>query len=98
MRISGLYCLKFTPIFSAIRFDRAVRLFGEDDTSIQPDEFFGMFDSFLTALHEARTDNENGKKRREEEEKRAKQEAEVRSILTHFLRVLFPQVYFMASS
>lgn len=59
------------------RFDRAVRLFGEDDTSIQPDEFFGMFDSFLTALHEARMDNENGKKRREEEEKRAKQEAEV---------------------
>jgi len=56
-------------------------LFGEDDTSIQPDEFFGMFDSFLTAIHEARADNENSKKRREEEEKRAKQEAEVRILI-----------------
>lgn len=59
------------------RFDRAVRLFGEDNTSIQPDDFFGIFDAFLTALNEARQDNENMRKRKDEEEKRAKQEAEV---------------------
>ena len=59
------------------QFDRAVRLFGEDNSSIQPDEFFGIFDSFLLTFIEAKSDNENMKKRKEEEEKRAKQDAEV---------------------
>lgn len=60
------------------RFDRAVRLFGEDPTAIQPDEFFGIFDSFLTAFTDAFQDNENMRKRQEEEEKRAKQEADLK--------------------
>lgn len=60
-----------------VRFDRAVRLFGEDGSVVQPEEFFGIFDAFLAAFMEARQDNENFKKRQEEEEKRAKQEAEV---------------------
>lgn len=54
-----------------------MRLFGEDNTSIQPDDFFGIFDCFLTALNDAKQDNENLKKKKDEEEKRAKQEAEV---------------------
>lgn len=62
------------------RFDRAVRLFGEDPSSIQPDEFFGIFDTFLTAFLEARQDNENLRRRQEDEEKRAKQEAELRKL------------------
>uniref|UniRef100_A0A1B0ATF1 Disheveled-associated activator of morphogenesis 1 n=1 Tax=Glossina palpalis gambiensis TaxID=67801 RepID=A0A1B0ATF1_9MUSC len=60
------------------RFDRAVRLFGEDGAILQPDEFFGIFDAFLTAFSEARQDNENLRRRQEEEEKRAKQEAELK--------------------
>lgn len=60
------------------RFDRAIRLFGEDGSVVQPDEFFGIFDAFLTAFMEARQDNDNFKKRQDEEEKRAKQEAEVK--------------------
>lgn len=60
-----------------MQFDRAVRLFGEDNSTVQPDEFFGIFDTFLLALNEARQDNENMRKKREEEEKRAKQDAEV---------------------
>ncbi|KAL0266624.1 UNVERIFIED_CONTAM: hypothetical protein PYX00_009117 [Menopon gallinae] len=60
------------------RFDRAVRLFGEDNTSIQPDDFFGIFDAFLSALNEARQDNENMRRKKDEEEKRAKQEAELK--------------------
>jgi len=60
------------------RFDRAVRLFGEDSSVLQPDEFFGIFDTFLTAFSEARQDNENIRRRQEEEEKRAKQEAELK--------------------
>ena len=60
-----------------IRFDRAVRLYGEDGSVVQPEEFFGIFDSFIIAFMEARNDNENFRKRAEEEEKRLKQEAEV---------------------
>ncbi|XP_055541574.1 disheveled-associated activator of morphogenesis 1 isoform X1 [Wyeomyia smithii] len=60
------------------RFDRAVRLFGEDGSVVQPDEFFGIFDGFLSALIEAKQDNENFRRRQEEEEKRAKQEAELK--------------------
>lgn len=64
-----------------LQFDRAVRLFGEDNSTIQPDDFFAIFDSFLTALYEARQDNYSVKKRREEEEKRMRQEVEVCVVL-----------------
>lgn len=62
------------------RFERAVRLFGEDPATAQPDEFFGIFDTFLNAFTEARQDNENMRKRQEEEEKRAKQEADLKKL------------------
>ncbi|CAH0560759.1 unnamed protein product [Brassicogethes aeneus] len=62
------------------RFERAVRLFGEDSTNAQPDEFFGVFDTFLISFLEAKHDNENMRKRQEEEEKRAKQEAELKKL------------------
>ncbi|XP_050057795.1 disheveled-associated activator of morphogenesis 1-like isoform X3 [Aphis gossypii] len=62
------------------RFDRTVRFFGEDNSTIQPDDFFGIFDSFLTALYEARQDNFAVKKRREEEEKRTRQEVELKKL------------------
>ncbi|XP_044581625.1 disheveled-associated activator of morphogenesis 1 isoform X1 [Cotesia glomerata] len=60
------------------RFDRAVRLFGEDSAGVQPDEFFGIFENFLQALTEARADVENMRKKVEEEERRAKQEQELK--------------------
>ncbi|KAL3267040.1 hypothetical protein HHI36_011182 [Cryptolaemus montrouzieri] len=62
------------------RFERAVRLFGEEPANTQPDEFFGVFDSFLNSFSEARQDNENMKRRQEEEEKRAKQEADLKKL------------------
>ncbi|XP_066141423.1 disheveled-associated activator of morphogenesis 1 [Euwallacea fornicatus] len=62
------------------RFERAVRLFGEEASNAQPDEFFGVFDTFLTAFMEAKQDNENMKKRQEEEEKRAKQEEQLKKL------------------
>lgn len=65
---------------SVDQFDRAVRLFGEDNSTIQPDDFFGIFDLFLTSFNEAKHDLENIRKRRDEEEKRAKQEIEVKWI------------------
>ena len=62
------------PIF---QFDRVCRLFSEDPTTTQSDEFFGIFDYFISSFEEARADNENVKKKKEEEEKIAKQHQEV---------------------
>ncbi|GAB6020602.1 hypothetical protein CHUAL_003278 [Chamberlinius hualienensis] len=61
-----------------VRYEKAAKLFGEDPTTMQPDEFFGIFDSFLATYVEARHDNENFKRKKEEDEKRAKQEMEIK--------------------
>jgi dishevelled associated activator of morphogenesis len=53
------------------------RLFCEDPVTTQSDEFFGIFDHFITCFQEAKMDNENARKKREEEEKIAKQHQEV---------------------
>merc|ERR1719438_736200 len=60
------------------RFDRVCRLFSEDPTTTQSDEFFGTFDYFITSFEEARQDNETVKRKKEEEEKIAKQHQEMR--------------------
>jgi len=60
------------------RFDRVCRMFCEDPTTTQSDEFFGIFDNFITTFADARMDNENIKKKKEEEEKIAKQHQEMR--------------------
>ena len=63
------------------QFDRVFRLFSEDPTTTQSDEFFGTFDYFITSFEEARQDNESVKKKKEEEEKIAKQHQEVSRII-----------------
>lgn len=45
---------------------------------MQPDEFFGIFDTFLQSFAEAKQDLENMRKKKEEEERRARMEAMVR--------------------
>jgi len=60
------------------QFDRVCRMFCEDPTTTQSDEFFGIFDHFITTFGDARMDNENAKKKKEEEEKIAKQHQEMR--------------------
>jgi hypothetical protein len=65
------------PINSIVQFDRVCRLFCEDPVTTQSDEFFGIFDHFITCFQEAKMDNENARKKREEEEKIAKQHQEV---------------------
>ena len=52
-------------------------MFGEEPSKMQPDEFFQMFDMFLTMYGEAYLENERFRKQKEEEEKRAKIEAQV---------------------
>ncbi|CAL8090724.1 unnamed protein product [Orchesella dallaii] len=50
-------------------FSKTVRLFGEEYREI--DEFFSIFDQFLNAYGDARSENESLRKKREDEEKRA---------------------------
>ena len=49
---------------------------------MQPDEFFGIFDIFLSAFADARVENEKIRRQREEDEKRAKMEAQVSALCT----------------
>ncbi len=60
------------------RFDRVCRLFCEDPVTTQSDEFFGIFDYYITNFLEAKQENDAIKRKREEEEKMAKQQQEVR--------------------
>ncbi|XP_047653017.1 disheveled-associated activator of morphogenesis 2 isoform X1 [Phacochoerus africanus] len=57
------------------KFSKALMHFGEHDSKMQPDEFFGIFDTFLQAFSEARQDLETMRRRKEEEERRARMEA-----------------------
>ncbi|KAM9777941.1 disheveled-associated activator of morphogenesis 1 [Neosynchiropus ocellatus] len=57
---------------------KALKHFGEQLSKLQPDEFFGIFDSFLTGFSEAQQANEYLAKRKEEEERRALHEAQLK--------------------
>ena len=57
---------------------KSLKHFGEEQGRMQPDEFFGIFDTFLQSFNEARQDLENMQRRKEEEERRARMEAMVR--------------------
>ncbi|XP_037550926.1 disheveled-associated activator of morphogenesis 1 [Nematolebias whitei] len=59
-------------------FSKALRHFGEETSNPQPDDFFGIFSTFLTMSSEVRQDNEDMVRRREEEEKRTLMEAQMR--------------------
>ncbi|XP_036271242.1 disheveled-associated activator of morphogenesis 2 isoform X1 [Pipistrellus kuhlii] len=57
------------------KFSKALVHFGEQDSKMQPDEFFGIFDTFLQAFSEAQQDLEAMRRRKEEEERRVRMEA-----------------------
>ncbi|XP_069810931.1 disheveled-associated activator of morphogenesis 2 isoform X1 [Dendropsophus ebraccatus] len=57
------------------KFAKAMKHFGESEGKMQPDEFFGIFDTFLQSFSEAKQDLENMRKKKEEEERRARMEA-----------------------
>ncbi len=65
---------------TSFQFTKSLKHFGEDEGRMQPDEFFGIFDTFLQSFSEARQDLENMKRRKDEEERRARMEAMVRHI------------------
>lgn len=49
----------------------------EDPTVCQPDEFFGIFNQFVTAFHDALSENARFKREKEQEAQRAEKEAQV---------------------
>ncbi|RXN16360.1 disheveled-associated activator of morphogenesis 2-like protein [Labeo rohita] len=57
------------------KFSKSLKHFGEEESCMQPDEFFGIFDVFLQSFSEARHDLENMQRRKEEEERRIRMEA-----------------------
>lgn len=60
-----------------MKFGKALTYFGEESSSQQPDDFFGIFNTFLLAYSEAQQENEDMVRRQEEEKKRALMEAQV---------------------
>lgn len=66
-----------------LKFRKALGHFGEDHSNLQPDVFFGTFDTFLVAFTDAKQDNYDMLRRKEEEEKRALMEAQVWSNAFH---------------
>ncbi|XP_038654975.1 disheveled-associated activator of morphogenesis 2 isoform X2 [Scyliorhinus canicula] len=56
------------------KYSKMLRHFSEDETKMQPDEFFGIFDAFLQSFTEAKQDLENMRRKKEEEERRARME------------------------
>ncbi|PWA16326.1 hypothetical protein CCH79_00004689 [Gambusia affinis] len=57
------------------KFAKSLKHFGEEEGRMQPDDFFGIFDTFLQSFSEARQDLENMQRRKDEEERRARMEA-----------------------
>ncbi|XP_025103883.1 LOW QUALITY PROTEIN: disheveled-associated activator of morphogenesis 2-like [Pomacea canaliculata] len=54
------------------KYDSVLKSFCEDSKQVQPDVFFGIFDSFLMSFADAKGENDKLKKQKEEEEKRKK--------------------------
>ena len=49
---------------------------------MQPDEFFKIFDNFISSMTDAKEENERIKKQKEEEERKAQLEEKVRKFRT----------------
>lgn len=54
-----------------------MKCFGDKPDDSKPDEFFGIIDTFINSLNEAKVENERIRQQKEEEERRAKLEEQV---------------------
>lgn len=81
----------------SVQFAKSLKHFGEEEGRMQPDEFFGIFDTFLQSFSEARQDLENMQRRKDEEERRTRMEAMVgqafRNMVLSFYSHLFPFLF-----
>ncbi|KAE8600250.1 hypothetical protein XENTR_v10013152 [Xenopus tropicalis] len=75
--VAGFSVSELEDLLSEARdkYNKAMKHFGEVEGKMQPDEFFGIFDTFLQSFAEAKQDLENMRKKKEEEERRARMEA-----------------------
>lgn len=60
------------------KFKETVKSFGDNADDSKPDDFFGIIDTFINSLNEAKLENERIKQQKEEEEKRAKLEEQMK--------------------
>ncbi|XP_035825837.1 disheveled-associated activator of morphogenesis 1 [Aplysia californica] len=60
------------------KYEKTLKAFCEDPKLTQPDDFFGSFDNVLTAMIDAKNENEKFKKQKEEEEKRKQLEEQLK--------------------
>ena len=68
--------------FSRFQFESCQKCFGiTDGKTMQPDEFFRIFDNFISSMTDAKEENERIKKQKEEEERKAQLEEKVRENL-----------------
>ncbi|XP_060571050.1 disheveled-associated activator of morphogenesis 1-like [Ruditapes philippinarum] len=65
------------------KFELCQKNFGISEGSSQPDEFFGIFDTFLASMKDAKLENEKIKKQKEEEEKRVQLEEKLKKEREH---------------
>ncbi|XP_031573049.1 disheveled-associated activator of morphogenesis 2-like [Actinia tenebrosa] len=74
VKVAQFSCTELTDAWDELKqkYQKIVKLFGEDPKSVQSDKFFGIFTSFLVSFAEAKNQNEEIKKKREAEERKAK--------------------------
>ncbi|CAL1531259.1 unnamed protein product [Lymnaea stagnalis] len=60
------------------KYETILKAFCEDPKQIQPEDFFGCIDTFVTGMVDARHENEKFKKQKEEEEKRRQLEEQLK--------------------
>ncbi|CAC5408875.1 DAAM [Mytilus coruscus] len=60
------------------KFKEAVKTFGDNSDDSKPDDFFGIMDTFINSLNDAKQENERIKQLKEEEERRAKLEEQMK--------------------
>ncbi|KAK9688295.1 hypothetical protein K7432_014456 [Basidiobolus ranarum] len=56
------------------QYEKIVKLYGEDPTTMAPEEFFGIFKSFMASFEKALKDNRLEREKREKAEKRKQQQ------------------------
>ncbi|CAG2221784.1 DAAM [Mytilus edulis] len=60
------------------KFKEAAKSFGDISDDSKPDDFFGIMDTFINSINDAKQENERIKQLKEEEERRAKLEEQMR--------------------
>ena len=72
---------EFNPFFRS-QFEAATRFFAEEGRSVDADDFFGMFETFLTSFATSRIELDRFAREKEVEEKRLQAETQVRDLIS----------------